>query len=208
MMWLGQSPWLRCCCRGPSLTARGLSTLDVPPSPRVEASARTDAAKSFAEGRGLSLSKPNTHTKFVVYARDVQGTDRPPPLTYLVAAELLAGVIAHRCLCFATIGRPRKTGGDSLTVVINGPARVHAVVSDNHDGSYTVTYMPSLSGKYQIFVAIKNFTIQGSPFSMNCGPRTSSCSEQFNCDGWRPWGRVFDWRACMWLGTRVTYRVR
>jgi hypothetical protein len=34
-----------------------------------------------------------------------------------------------------------------------------------------VTYVPALSGKYQIFVAIKNFTIPGSPFVMMCSPR-------------------------------------
>jgi len=30
--------------------------------------------------------------------------------------------------------------------------------------------VPSVSGKYQIYVAIKNFTIPGSPFTMQCAP--------------------------------------
>jgi hypothetical protein len=41
--------------------------------PVVDSSLRTDAAKSYAEGRGLTNSKPNGTARFIVVARDVHG---------------------------------------------------------------------------------------------------------------------------------------
>eukprot|EP00698_Gefionella_okellyi_P019273 TRINITY_DN5888_c0_g1_i1.p1 TRINITY_DN5888_c0_g1~~TRINITY_DN5888_c0_g1_i1.p1 ORF type:complete len:5059 (-),score=1335.09 TRINITY_DN5888_c0_g1_i1:98-15274(-) len=67
-----------------------------------------------------------------------------------------------------TQGKPRRVGGDPVTVVISGPARPQAVVTDNRDGTYGVSYVPTITGNYQIYVAIKNFTIAGSPFAMKC----------------------------------------
>jgi hypothetical protein len=43
-------------------------------------------------------------------------------------------------------GKPRVTGGDSFFVAVRGGSHVRARVRDNEDGSYRVTYTPSVSG--------------------------------------------------------------
>ena len=63
-------------------------------------------------------------------------------------------------------GKPRVTGGDSFFVAVRGGSHVRARVRDNEDGSYRVTYTPSVSGKYSIAIGLFGTPLPGSPFAL------------------------------------------
>ena len=62
--------------------------------------------------------------------------------------------------------RRRSTGGDQFFVAVRGSSRVRARVADNDDGTYTVTFKPSVSGKYSIAVSLFGESLPGSPFAL------------------------------------------
>ncbi|MEP7325463.1 MAG: Ig-like domain repeat protein [Gemmatimonadota bacterium] len=63
-------------------------------------------------------------------------------------------------------GNAVTTGGESVAVTITGVNNDTAVVTDNHDGTYTAVYTPANSnGVDTITITINGTPIQGSPFS-------------------------------------------
>jgi hypothetical protein len=63
-------------------------------------------------------------------------------------------------------GAQRKTGGDTVTFTASG-APITSPVVDNHDGTYTLTYMQNLAdANFTVAVKINGGAIMGSPFTV------------------------------------------
>ena len=58
-------------------------------------------------------------------------------------------------------------GGDLFLVNIRGPSRTHARVADHLNGRYSVEWVPSTSGQYDIAVTIRGRLLPGAPFIFN-----------------------------------------
>jgi filamin len=67
------------------------------------------------------------------------------------------------------LGQRIKFGGDPYKVTLKGPHREEEAprIVDNHDGSYTVTYVPVDYGKHQVAVTLENRHVAKSPYEVN-----------------------------------------
>ena len=71
-------------------------------------------------------------------------------------------------------GVRRPTGGDEFEVRIHaGGVKLRCGVTDNGDGSYTVSYNPELSGEYSIDVTLSGEHLPGSPYTCYAHTRTA-----------------------------------
>lgn len=60
----------------------------------------------------------------------------------------------------------RKNGGDKFQVLLHGPSLIQATIVDNYNGTYTVSYCPTVKGLYDVFVGVDGIQIIGSPFKI------------------------------------------
>ncbi|KYQ96878.1 gelation factor [Tieghemostelium lacteum] len=67
-------------------------------------------------------------------------------------------------------GKHATEGGDPFDVSIHGPHEVNVSISDNEDGSYTVTYTPAKDGEYEIHVTLDGKPIKDIPKSIHIKP--------------------------------------
>jgi len=104
---------------------------------RVPVVPGTDAAHSVAFGPGLGDKVYDTlPTSFTIQAKDRHGRNVP-------------------------------TGGDPFEVKIVGPhGPVESTLTDNGDGTYSVAYAPTDSGKHSVQVALKGQRIKDAPFTV------------------------------------------
>lgn len=58
-------------------------------------------------------------------------------------------------------GRPKKIGGDSWRVHINGPVSVAGTVFDHMNGTYEVVFLLTASGEYQVDVVLDHSLCTG-----------------------------------------------
>jgi len=67
------------------------------------------------------------------------------------------------------LGQRIKFGGDPYRVTIKGPNKEEEApkIVDNHDGSYTVTYVPIDYGHHQIAVTLEGRNVAKSPYDVN-----------------------------------------
>ena len=63
-------------------------------------------------------------------------------------------------------GNRRKEGGDPFMVSIRGGSLVRARCEDLGNGTYTISYLPSVSGSYTVAVSLYGTPITGSPFPL------------------------------------------
>ncbi|XP_048050206.1 tripartite motif-containing protein 45 [Megalobrama amblycephala] len=74
-------------------------------------------------------------------------------------------------VCRDSSGEQMGRGGDPVLVSIVHKEKkgcsVEAVVVDNSDGSYGVSYTPAEAGLYSVWVCVKAQHVQGSPFMLN-----------------------------------------
>ena len=63
-------------------------------------------------------------------------------------------------------GVPTTTGGEPFVVTIDVPEPTTPKVKDNHDGTYSVTYMPEHSGDYVIGITLNGDHVRDSPFTV------------------------------------------
>jgi uncharacterized protein YkwD len=99
----------------------------------------TDPTKSAAEGAGTVIGSTAEPAVFTIQARDAAGNK-----------------VNH--------------GGDPFQVKIAPPAGsppVDAKIKDNHDGTYTVTYIPTHAGVHKIDATLNGTAIANSPYSAN-----------------------------------------
>lgn len=65
-------------------------------------------------------------------------------------------------------GRPLTVGGAKISATVtkpNGQPCEHTKITDNHNGTYTISYKASESGNYTISCKIAGHEICGSPFT-------------------------------------------
>ena len=106
----------------------------------------TKASTSIAHGTGLTAASVRQFGVFTIEAHD----DR---------------------------GERQQQGGDAFSVVIRGRGeRVRARVIDNSDGTYTVGYKASSSGRYTISIALDGEPLRGSPFACTVSTLTPCAS--------------------------------
>ncbi|KAL6061848.1 Calponiny domain-containing protein [Balamuthia mandrillaris] len=74
-------------------------------------------------------------------------------------------------------GNPRQEGGDPFKVEVTGPENVPAQVQDNGDGTYSVTYNPTVPGDYNVAVSLHDEPIKDAPFDVRIkpSPDASNC---------------------------------
>ena len=75
-------------------------------------------------------------------------------------------------------GEQKTSGGDTFFIAIRGASRVRAHVTDSGDGTYLVTYKPSVSGQYSVSISLFGEPLPGSPFAVSAytpGPEVSKC---------------------------------
>ena len=61
-------------------------------------------------------------------------------------------------------------GGDKVRASSRGPGPLKPSVTDEGDGTYTVTYLATVSGTYSLAVSCNSTPIHGSPFSITVEP--------------------------------------
>ena len=79
---------------------------------------------------------------------------------------------------FTEMGSMQNRGGDTFFVAIRGQSQVRAKVVDNENGTYHVSYKPSVSGSYRISISLFGEPVPGSPFTVNAitpKPEASKC---------------------------------
>ena len=117
---------------------------------------------------------------------DIVGSalDRGPPSVKLSQFEgkgmrqaSLGQIATFNIIALSEHGIRFEDGGDNFTVSIHFPGlgiRVRPKVCDNNDGSYTVTWRPTATGKCTVRVSLDGDDLPGSPFSCvvsgYCGP--------------------------------------
>eukprot|EP01104_Vermistella_antarctica_P021500 TRINITY_DN975_c0_g1_i1.p1 TRINITY_DN975_c0_g1~~TRINITY_DN975_c0_g1_i1.p1 ORF type:complete len:831 (+),score=248.61 TRINITY_DN975_c0_g1_i1:196-2493(+) len=73
-------------------------------------------------------------------------------------------------------GNKRNSGGDPFKINIDGPQTIEPEVSDNDDGTYTVTYTPDKRqpGDYKVSVTLFDKDIKDAPFSVLVKPASDA----------------------------------
>lgn len=88
-------------------------------------------------------------------------------------------------VCRDSSGEQMGRGGDPVLVSIVHKERkgctVEAVVVDNGDGTYCVSYTPVEPGVYSVWVCVKAQHVQGSPFVLNVKRKFRRHSGIFHC---------------------------
>lgn len=80
------------------------------------------------------------------------------------------------------LGQRIKFGGDPYKVAVKGPHREEEPpkIVDNHDGSYTVTYLPIDYGKHVVSVDLDNKPVAKSPYEVNAS-KPKGYPDALNC---------------------------
>jgi hypothetical protein len=68
------------------------------------------------------------------------------------------------------LGEPVRHGGDTVRVSSRGPGPLRPSVTDEGDGAYTVGYLATVSGTYQLTITCNSFPIAGSPLLVTVEP--------------------------------------
>jgi hypothetical protein len=63
------------------------------------------------------------------------------------------------------LGEKQTTGGDSFTVLVAGPALYGPSPRDNKNGTYNVTFTPTVPGNFSVTITLDKLPIEDSPYS-------------------------------------------
>ncbi|KAG7463560.1 hypothetical protein MATL_G00177840 [Megalops atlanticus] len=88
-------------------------------------------------------------------------------------------------VCRDSAGEPMGKGGEAVMVSIVHKDRkdcmVDAMVTDNGDGSYSVSYTPAEPGLYSVWVCVKAQHVKGSPFILTVRRKFRRHQGTFHC---------------------------
>jgi hypothetical protein len=68
-------------------------------------------------------------------------------------------------------------GGNAVAGKISGPAEYTASVTDNNNGTYDGSYVPTVAGKYKAAISVDGGAVGGSPFSVTVVPAQAVAAE-------------------------------
>ena len=71
------------------------------------------------------------------------------------------------------LGEPVRRGGDTVRCSSRGPGPLRPSVVDSGDGSYTVSYLATVSGTYQLSLTCNSIPIAGSPLMITVEPSSA-----------------------------------
>ena len=63
-------------------------------------------------------------------------------------------------------GTPLESGGEHFFVLIRGPDKVRAKVTDNGDGTYGVVWKTHTSGAYKVTISLMGTALPSSPWEL------------------------------------------
>ena len=69
-------------------------------------------------------------------------------------------------LAFAYDGSRMTHGGEPIVVSIRGVSRARARITDHNNGTYSVEWKPTVSGRYNIMITVLGVALPGSPFQL------------------------------------------
>ena len=69
---------------------------------------------------------------------------------------------------FDAMGTRLQSGGEPFRVDCRGASTVRARVTDNEDGTYSVSWTPSVSGKYYLAISLHGSSLPQSPWCVSC----------------------------------------
>lgn len=92
-------------------------------------------------------------------------------------AGLSHGVVNKAC-SFTVITKGAGEGG--LSLAVEGPSKAELSCHDNHDGTCTVSYVPTAPGDYSVIVRFDDEHIPGSPFTAKITGDDSLRTSQLN----------------------------
>ncbi|CAH8512730.1 unnamed protein product [Schistosoma turkestanicum] len=72
-------------------------------------------------------------------------------------------------------------GQGGLGLAVEGPSEAPIDCHDNHDGTCTVYYTPSVYGSYSVYIRFNDLNVPGSPFNVNVKPNADP--NQVRCYG-------------------------
>ncbi|XP_028993341.1 tripartite motif-containing protein 45 [Betta splendens] len=88
-------------------------------------------------------------------------------------------------VCRDSAGEQLTRGGEQVLVSIAHKEKetctVEAAVTDNQDGSYSVSYRAEEPGPYSVWVCVRAQHVEGSPFSLNVKKQLRRHSGKFHC---------------------------
>lgn len=88
-------------------------------------------------------------------------------------------------ICRDSAGEQMTRGGENVLVSIvhkeKKSCTVEATVSDNNDGSYSVSYTPEELGAYSVWVCVKTQHVKDSPFTLNVTRKVRRHGGTFHC---------------------------
>lgn len=103
------------------------------------------------------VSNPDP-TQSYAYGPGLNGTVAGTPATFTIQAV-------------DQYGYPMVTGGLQASVFLNPPNPTEYIqITDNQNGTYTVSYMVQQSGSYSLIVSLNEIAIRGSPYPMVVSP--------------------------------------
>ena len=164
---------VKTCCSSPR---GGASAAPKPPSstastPRAS-SASTPRASAAPSRPPMAAATPRT----VAPPAQPHG---PPGVACAAMCEVLGEHVKQGLLQaasrFAVVvrdsqGHRMRHGGDKVRVSSRGPGPLRPSVNDEGDGSYTVSYLATVSGTYSLSVSCNAAPIPGSPFAITVEP--------------------------------------
>jgi len=71
-----------------------------------------------------------------------------------------------------------NAGPGDLAVTIDGPEEVKIICEENEDGTYHVSYNPTVPGEYSITITFDGQMVSGSPFTVLIAPEDEKKSEE------------------------------
>lgn len=96
----------------------------------------------------------------VVFYVDAVGTAKKKITAY--GPGLTHGLVGRACVFTINTG---GLGSAKVNVTVDGPSTTQVTLNDNKDGTITASYLPLVSGKYEIKVSFDGKQMVGSPFS-------------------------------------------
>eukprot|EP01112_Ceratiomyxa_fruticulosa_P019696 TRINITY_DN6502_c0_g3_i1.p1 TRINITY_DN6502_c0_g3~~TRINITY_DN6502_c0_g3_i1.p1 ORF type:complete len:333 (+),score=51.19 TRINITY_DN6502_c0_g3_i1:192-1190(+) len=132
-----------------------IPTLPELPSPPKQLEHPTDASKCQVYGSGLKTGIVGEHCSFIIQAAD-------------------------------SLGNLKTTGGDTFNVLIQGQYgdQIYGTVTDNHNGSYTASYIPPRDGGFAIAIYLDRTPVPGGPWVANIS--SSIFTDASKCEAFGP----------------------
>uniref|UniRef100_A0A3B4CC65 Calponin-homology (CH) domain-containing protein n=1 Tax=Pygocentrus nattereri TaxID=42514 RepID=A0A3B4CC65_PYGNA len=143
----------------------------------VEPAVYKSHVKLTGQGKITHLLKKQRYLKSCLewcYRRTTFAGNCDPSQVLADGLGLFQGLAGHPNKCYINT---RGAGNGHLEVTIDGPSESKVSCKDNEDGSYTMEYIPSAAGQYDINITYGEKSIPGSPFKVTVKDVSATSAE-------------------------------